>query len=96
MLQSLDVNKATGTCHGLHVGGDILQLTHEDRNDGCAVHFATVCALRTERCTVVGYIPRELCSLSSVALRVPGASAQSVAVSRRTQIDTSAFYRRMR
>ena len=27
----------------LHVGGEILQLTHEDRNDGCAVHFASVC-----------------------------------------------------
>ena len=27
----------------LHVGGEILQLTHKDRNDGC-VHFATVCA----------------------------------------------------
>ena len=40
---------------------------------------------RTERCMVVGYIPRELsckCSLSSIALRVPGASAQSVVVSR--------------
>ena len=66
----------------LHVGGDILQLTHEDRNDGCAIHFATVCvhALRTEKC-----ISRELsckCSLSSVALRVPGASARSVVVSR--------------
>ena len=39
---------------------------YEDRNDGCAVHFATVCALRTERCMVVGYVPRELsckCSL---------------------------------
>ena len=32
----------------LHVGGEILQLTCEDRNDG-HVHFATVCALRTER-----------------------------------------------
>ena len=26
----------------LHVGGEFLQLTHEDRNDGCAVHFATL------------------------------------------------------
>ena len=33
----------------LHVGGEFLQLTHEDRNDGCAVHFATVCALGRER-----------------------------------------------
>ena len=80
----------------LHVDGKILQLTHEDRNDGCAVHFATVCALRTESCTVVGYVPRELsrkCSLSSVALRVPGASAQSVVVylaNSRTLIDVCA------
>ena len=69
----------------LHVGGEILQLTHEDGNDGCAVHFTIVCALRTERCTVVGYVPQELsckCSLSSVPLRVPCASAQSVVVSR--------------
>ena len=64
----------------LHVGGEILQLTHEDRNDGCTVHFATVCALQTERCTVVGYVPRELsckCSLSNVALRMPGQVATS-------------------
>ena len=27
-----------------HVHGEILQLTHEDRNDGCDIHFATVCA----------------------------------------------------
>ena len=33
----------------LHVSGEFLQLTHEDRNDGCAVHFATVCALGRER-----------------------------------------------
>ena len=32
----------------LYVGGEILQLTREDRNDG-RVHFATVCALQTER-----------------------------------------------
>ena len=54
----------------LHVGGEILQLTHEDRNDG-RVHFATVCALgRERRAMVVGYVPRELsckCLLSSVA-----------------------------
>ena len=81
-----DVIMSTSECGPvLHVGGEILQLTHEDRNNGCAVHFATVCALRTERCTVLGYVPREWsrkCSLSSVALRVPGASPQSVVVSR--------------
>ena len=59
----------------LHVGGEILQLTHEDRNDGCAVHFATVYGAlgRERRAMVVGYVPRGLsckCSLSSVALRV--------------------------
>ena len=70
----------------LHVGGEILQLAHEDRNDGCAINYkchTVLCALRTEKCTVVGYVPRELsckCSISSVALRVPGASARSVVV----------------
>ena len=32
----------------LHVGGEILQLTHEDRQNGCAVR-PFVCALRMER-----------------------------------------------
>ena len=48
----------------------------------CRPFFHSVCLANGQ---VVGYVPRELsckCSLSSVALRMPGASAQSVIVSR--------------
>ena len=86
----------------LHVGCEILQLTHEDRNDGCAVHFVTVCALRMERYTVVGYVPRELsrkCSLSSIALRVPGASictiCRSVSLNREHKSTCQHIFRHM-
>ena len=85
----------------LHVGGEILQLTHEDRNDGCAVHFATVCALgRERRAMVVGYVPRESsckCSLSSVALRVCFCTiCRSVSLTREQKSTCQHFFRRVR
>ena len=82
----------------LHVGGEILQLTHEDRNDGCAVHFATLG--RERRAMVVGYVPRELsckCSLSSVALRVCFCTiCRSVSLTREQKSTCQHSFRRMR
>ena len=82
----------------LHVGGEILQLTHEDRNDGCAIHFATVCALgRERRAMVVGYVPQDKCSLSSVALRVCFCTiCRSVSLTREQKSTCQHSFRRVR